>query len=40
MSALVLGLLVAAAKTSYDAQSRKLTEMSAKIFLLDRMLSH
>jgi len=40
MSALVLGLLVASAKTSYDAQSRELTEMSAKIILLDRMLSH
>jgi len=40
MSALVLGLLVASAKSSYDAQSRELTEMSAKIILLDRVLSH
>ena len=40
MSALVLGLLVSSAKSSYDAQSRELTEMSAKIILLDRILSH
>ena len=40
MSALVLGLLVSSAKSSYDAQGRELTEMSAKIILLDRVLSH
>lgn len=40
MSALILGLLVSSAKSSYDAQSRELTEMSAKIILLDRVLSH
>jgi hypothetical protein len=40
MTALVLGLLVNSAKNSYDAQSRELTEMSAKIILLDRVLSH
>jgi len=40
MSALVLGLLVSSAKSSYDAQSRELTEMSAKIVLLDRILYH
>jgi len=40
MSALVLGLLVSTAKSSYDMQSRELTEMSAKIVLLDRILSH
>jgi hypothetical protein len=40
MAALVLGLLVASAKSSYDAQSTELTEMSAKIILLDRVLAH
>ena len=40
MAALVLGLLIASAKTSYDNQSNALTEMSAKIILLDRILAH
>jgi Protein of unknown function (DUF4239) len=40
MTALVLGLLVNSAKNSFDTQSRELTEMSAKIVLLDRALSH
>jgi Protein of unknown function (DUF4239) len=40
MTALVLGLLVSSAKNSYDRQSQELTEMSAKIILLDRALSH
>lgn len=40
MSALVLGLLVASAKSSYDAESLGLTQMSAKVVLLDRMLAH
>lgn len=40
MAALVLGLLVASAKGSYDTQSTALTEMSAKIILLDRFLAH
>lgn len=40
MTALVLGLLVASAKGSYDTQSRELTEMSAKIGMLDRFLGH
>jgi hypothetical protein len=40
MSALVLGLLIASAKGSYDTQNAELTEMSAKIVLLDRMLAH
>jgi hypothetical protein len=39
MSALVLGLLVASAKGSYDAQSAELTQMSANIALLDRVLA-
>jgi len=40
MSALVLGLLVSSAKSSYDSQSSELTEMSARVVFLDRMLAH
>jgi hypothetical protein len=40
MAALVLGLLVSSAKTNYDAQSTQLTEASAKIAFLDRLLAH
>lgn len=40
MAALVLGLLVASAKSAYDAQSSELTEMSANIVMLDRTLAH
>jgi hypothetical protein len=40
MCALVLGLLIASAKTYYDTQNSELTEMSAKVVLLDRMLAH
>lgn len=40
MTAVVLGLLVASAKANYDNQSRELTEMSARIVLLDRILAH
>jgi hypothetical protein len=39
MAALVLGLLVASAKGSYDAQSAELTHMAANIALLDRGLA-
>jgi hypothetical protein len=39
MAALVLGLLVASAKGSYDTQSAELTRMSANIALLDRVLA-
>jgi len=39
MAALVLGLLIASAKASYDTQSNELTEMAAKIALLDRGLA-
>jgi Protein of unknown function (DUF4239) len=39
MAALVLGLLVASAKGSYDIQSAELTQMSANIALLDRVLA-
>jgi len=40
MAALVLGLLVASAKSSYDTQSTELTGMSSDAVLLDRVLSH
>lgn len=40
LSALVLGLLIASAKGSYDSQSTELTEMSAKVVFLDRVLAH
>jgi hypothetical protein len=40
LSALVLGLLIASAKSSYDAQNSALTEMSSKVVLLDRVLAH
>ena len=36
LSALVLSLLIASAKGSYDAQSTELTQMSTKVILLDR----
>src|SRR5262245_24702255 len=39
MSALVLGLLVAAAKSSYDTQTAELTQWSANVALLDRGLA-
>src|SRR5579871_614410 len=40
MSALVLALLIASAKGSYDAQRSELTQMSANVILLDRILAH
>ena len=40
MAALVLGLLVASAKGSYDAQTTELIQMSANIVVLDRALAH
>jgi hypothetical protein len=40
MCAIVLGLLVSSAKSSFDAQSTELTELSAKLVLLDRVLEH
>src|SRR5262249_47728832 len=39
MSALVLGLMVASAKSSYDTQKSEFTQMSVKIVLLDRGLA-
>ena len=39
MAALVLGLLVASAKGSYDAQSTEVTQLAANVALLDRVLA-
>jgi hypothetical protein len=39
MSALVLALLIASAKSSYDAQRNEITQMSANIILFDRILA-
>ena len=40
MTAVILGLLVASAKGYYDTQNSELTQMSARIALLDRILAH
>jgi len=40
MAALVLGLLIASAKSSLDTQNTELTEISSKVVLLDRVLAH
>ena len=40
MSALVLGLLVAAAKGSYDTQRTAVIQMAGKAVYLDRLLAH
>jgi hypothetical protein len=40
MAALVLGLLVASAKGSYDTQRNEVTELAARIAVLDRLLAH
>jgi hypothetical protein len=40
MAALLLGLLVASAKSAYDARSNELTQMAANTVLLDRALVH
>jgi hypothetical protein len=39
MGALVLGLMVGSAKSSYDAQKGGFTQMSARVILLDRVLA-
>jgi hypothetical protein len=39
MAALILGLLVASAKSSFDAQSSELTQAAANIVVLDRVLA-
>jgi hypothetical protein len=40
MSALVLGLLVASTKASYDTHRAELTQIAANVILTDRMLAH
>jgi hypothetical protein len=40
MTAMVLGLVLASAKGSYDTQKGELTALSANIVLLDRVLAH
>jgi hypothetical protein len=40
MSALVLGLLIASAKSSFDTQRNGLAQLSANVTLLDRILAH
>jgi Protein of unknown function (DUF4239) len=40
MAALLLGLLVASAKSSYDSRSTEVTQLAANVILLDRALAH
>ena len=40
MSALVVSLMLASAKSSWDARSHEFTQMSANLILLDRVLAH
>jgi hypothetical protein len=40
MTALVLGLLIASAKNSFDTQRNGLAQLSANIIMLDRALAH
>src|SRR5271167_2235029 len=40
MSALVLALLTSSAKGSYDTQRNEVTQVSANVILLDRVLAH
>jgi Protein of unknown function (DUF4239) len=40
MSALVLGLLVASTKSSYDSKKSELAVMAGNVILLDRILAH
>jgi hypothetical protein len=40
MAALLLGLLVASAKSSYDTRRSEVTQMAASTILLDRALAH
>lgn len=40
LAALVLGLLIASAKGSYDTQNNELIQFSANVGLLDRILAH
>jgi hypothetical protein len=38
--ALVLGLLVASAKSFYDTQTSEVTQLSTNVLLLDRLMAH
>ena len=40
MAALALGLLIASAKNSYDIQRNELTQISASIIVLDRLMAN
>lgn len=40
MAALILGLLVASAKDSYDQQASDVTQLAAKVVFLDRLLAN
>jgi hypothetical protein len=40
MAAVLLGLLIASAKSSYDTRRSELTQMSANLILLDRVMAH
>jgi hypothetical protein len=40
IAALVLGLLIASAKSSYDARSTQIKQITANIILLDNLLEH
>ena len=40
MVALVLGLLIASAKSFYDTQNAEITQLSANVIILDRVLAH
>jgi hypothetical protein len=40
MTAIVLGMLISSAKSYYDTQSTEVTQMAAKIVVLDRALAH
>ncbi|PYN92887.1 MAG: hypothetical protein DMD91_31385 [Candidatus Rokuibacteriota bacterium] len=40
MSALVLSLLIASAKSSYDVQRSNVVQMSTNVILLDRVMAH
>jgi len=40
MAAIVLGMMVSSAKSSYDMQKNNLAVMSAKLIMLDRSLAH
>src|SRR6516162_6478484 len=40
MTALVLGLLVASAKSSFDTQRNGLAQLSGNVIVLDRALAH